>query len=68
MVLSTAIYHQSFVYTHFNYILVIQFLNDLELSCRDTSIASVSIQLNGFNYCYLTQIIIFSINQLFTHN
>ena len=25
-------------------------------------------QLNGFNYCYLTQIILFSINHLFAHS
>ena len=27
--------------------------------------AIVSTQLNGFNYCYLTQIILFNINHLF---
>ena len=30
-----------------------------------SNIAIVSIQLTGFNYCYLTQIILFNINPLF---
>ena len=30
-----------------------------------TSIVIVSTQLNGFNYCYLTVIILFNINDLF---
>ena len=40
---------------------VISFLNELQLICLRTSIAIVSIQLNGFNYCYLTRIILFNI-------
>ena len=32
---------------------VISFLNGLELICLHTGIAIVSIQLNGFIYCYL---------------
>ena len=45
--------------------LVISFLNELELIYLLTSIAIVSIQLNGFKYCYLTLIILFNINNLF---
>ena len=32
------------------------------------SIAIVSTQLNGFNYCYLTLILLLNINQLFADN
>ena len=46
---------------------VISFLNKLELICLHTNIAIVSTQLNGFNYCYLTLIILFNINHLFAH-
>ena len=44
-------------------LLVISFLNELELICLHTSIA-VSTQLNGLNYCYLTLISIFNIKHL----
>ena len=44
---------------------VISFLNELELICLPINIAMISTQLNGFNYCYLTLIIIFNINHLF---
>ena len=33
-----------------------------------TSIAIVSTKLNGFNCCYITQIIPFDINRLFVHS
>ena len=33
-----------------------------------TSVAIVSTQLNGFNYCYLTLIILFHIDNLFAHS
>ena len=36
--------------------------------CLHSSISIVSIQLNGFNYCYLTLIILFNINNLFVHS
>ena len=42
---------------------MISFLN--ELIYLRTSIAIVSIQLNGFNYCYLTLITQFNIIHLF---
>ena len=45
--------------------LVISFLNELELICLLTSIAIVSIQLNGFKYFYQTLIILSNINHLF---
>ena len=45
---------------------VISFLNELEMICLHTSIAIVSTQLNGFNHCYQTLIILFHINYLFT--
>ena len=48
-----------------NCLLVISFLNDLELICLHTTIAIVSPQLKGSNYCYLTLIILFNINNLF---
>ena len=41
------------------------FIFKLELICLHTSIDSVFIQLNGFNYCYLTLLILFNINRLF---
>ena len=47
-------------------LLLISFLNVLELIYLSTSIAIVSTQLNGFNYCYQTLIILFNIN-LFAH-
>ena len=49
-------------------LLVISFVNELELICLHTSIAIVFTQLNGFNYCYLPLIILFSINHLFAHS
>ena len=39
-------------------LLVNSFLNELELICLHTSIATVSIQLNSFNYYHLTHIIL----------
>ena len=47
---------------------VISFLNDLEVICLDTRILIVSPLLNGFNYYYLSLIILFNINHLFTHS
>ena len=47
---------------------VISFLNELELIYLHTSVAIVSTQLNGFNYCYLSLTIIFNINHLFAYN
>ena len=44
---------------------VISFLNELELIYLHTSIAIISTQVNGFNYCYLTLLILFNINHLF---
>ena len=38
---------------------------ELELICLHTSIALLSTQLNGFNYCYLTLQILLNINSLF---
>ena len=46
-------------------LLVISFLNELLLSCLRTRIAIVSTKLHGFNYCYLTLIILFNIDHLF---
>ena len=44
---------------------LISFLNDLELICGLlTCIAIVSTQLNGFSCCYLTLLILFSIEYL----
>ena len=51
-----------------NSLLVISFLDELELICLHTSITIISTQLNGFNYCNLTLIILFNINHLFEHN
>ena len=48
-----------------NSLQVILFLNELELIFMHTNFAIVSTQLNGFNYCYLVQIIQFYINHLF---
>ena len=48
-------------------LMVISFLNELELICLHSRIAIVSTQLNGFNYCYLRQIILFKITHLFEH-
>ena len=47
---------------------VITFLNELKLICLNDSIAIVSTQLNGFNYCYSTQMILFNINHLFAYS
>ena len=46
--------------------MVISFLNGLEVIFLQTSIAIVSAQLNGCNYCHLTLLILFNINHLFT--
>ena len=46
-------------------LLEILFSNKFELICLHTSIAIISPQFNGFNYCYLTPIILFNINHLF---
>ena len=46
----------------------ILFLNELELICLHTSIAIVCTQLNGFKYCYITPIILFTINHLFAYH
>ena len=43
------------------HILLIIFLNEPELIILGT-------QLNGFKYCYLIQIILFTINNLFAHS
>ena len=48
-----------------NSLQVISFLNELQMICLYTNIAIVSAQLNDFNYCYLTQMILFNINNLF---
>ena len=46
-------------------LLVISFLNDLELIGLHSTIAIVSTQLNGFNYHYLTLVTLFNINNFF---
>ena len=46
-------------------LLEISFLNELEPICVHTIIDIISTQLNGINYCYLTLIILFSVNHLF---
>ena len=46
---------------------MISFLNELELICLHTSIPIVK-WLNGFNYCYQTQIILSNIDQVFLFN
>ena len=46
---------------------VISFINELDLIGSRTSITIVSTQLNGFNYGYLIQIILFKINHLFVN-
>ena len=43
-------------------LLVISFLNELEIIYLHISIAIVFTQLNGFYYIYLTQIILFNTN------
>ena len=45
---------------------VISILNELELICLPSSIAIVSTQSNGFDYCYLLLIILFNINHVCT--
>ena len=47
---------------------VIHSLNKLELICLHISIAIVSTQLIGFNYCYLTIIILFNTIHSFAHS
>ena len=49
-------------------LLVISFLNELELIYLNTIIGIVSSQLNGFNYFYLTPTILFNINHLFVES
>ena len=49
-------------------LLIISFLNELELSCLHFSITIVSTQLNDFNCCYLTVIFLFNINYLLAHS
>ena len=44
------------------------FKNELALICLHSRNAIVSTQLNSFNYCYPTQIILFNINHLFAHS
>ena len=48
------------------YLVVISILNELKLICLHSCIAIVSKQLNGFNYSYLTVIILFNIIYLRT--
>ena len=48
-----------------NSLLVISFLIELKLISLYPSIAMISTQLNGFNYCYLILIIQFNTNHLF---
>ena len=45
-------------------LLIISFLKELQLIYLHTSMAIVSTQLNGFNYSYLTLIILVHINHL----
>ena len=47
---------------------VISFLNELQQIPLPTCIAIISTRLNGFNYWYLTLIILFNINHLFPHS
>ena len=47
---------------------VISFLRELELICLHTAIAIIFTQLDGFNYCYRTLIILYNINHLFAHS
>ena len=47
---------------------VISPLYELELLCLHTGIAIVSVQVNSFNHCFLTLIILFNINHLFGHS
>ena len=49
-------------------LLVILFLNDSEPICLHMSIAIVFTTLKGFNYCYLTPVILFNINKSFAHS
>ena len=51
-----------------NSLLVILFLNELQLIYLHTIIHSVSSQLNVFNFCYLTLIFLFNINRFFADN
>ena len=44
---------------------VISFLNESHLSCLHTGTVIVFTQLNSFNYCYLSLIILFNIDHLF---
>ena len=49
-------------------LLVITFLNELELICLYNCIAIVSTLLNSFNYCNQTLIILSDIDDLFAHS
>ena len=44
------------------------FIFKCELICLYTSVVSVSTQLNDFNFCYLTLIILFNIDHLLAHS
>ena len=48
-----------------NSLYVTSFLDELELICLLITISIVSMHLDIFNYCYLTLMILFSINHLF---
>ena len=47
---------------------IVSFLNVLELICLHISIVMISTQLNDLNYCYLSLIILFDMNLLFSHS
>ena len=47
---------------------VISFLNELELISSHAITAIISTQLNGFNNCYLTLIILLNITHSFVNN
>ena len=70
MVSSTVISQSQFNISNFlaHSLLFILFLTELDLICLTTSNAIVSKQLNGFNDCYLTLIILFNINHLFARS
>ena len=51
-----------------NNLLVITFLNEVQLICFHTCIVIVSTMLNGFNYCDQVLIILFNMNNLFADN
>ena len=49
-------------------LLVISFLNELELICLRTSIAIASTHLNDISYWYLAMPILFDMNHLFVYS